>query len=480
MGFRFHQRIKLGKGAWINVSKTGVSLSVGGQGLTSNLSRRGINFTLSAPGTGLSYRKRLMKFGGSKPQSRPTTSAGAKSRAQEQLARRQNLEHTRSVHQNFELMQAELLNFWREQIRLLSAQDYLNAATMVPFLDEKKPPKKYDPCKVAGPSPTEPTENRVRRELLRSVESKVLDSTPIPWPFLIAMLTTAFVLSLPAFLVFSWMIFSLPAFMILFVSLAYLGYRAVKNWWLIDHKKSINQTVEQNFKSVYQHAKESHQVELKEYKKSSANKIALAEEEYLERLAAYDREEKEWNAIEHERTAWARGVLAGDPQHVEKSIIDSFAELILPFESALECYVSSNGETACLNLDLPEIEDCISTFSIGADKRGNPRKVKRDIQIRYQEYQNLVYGFVLLSICTAFSAAPTVGRIVVGAYTQRGRTFADNYILSAECRGEDLPNIQDLPLVIPEQFLVSIGTKCRFNHNGRFERVPIPDWESYL
>src|SRR5580704_3775904 len=57
MGFRFHRRIRILKGLYVNVgSKKGPSLSVGGHGITTNISGRGVHETFSVPGTGISYR----------------------------------------------------------------------------------------------------------------------------------------------------------------------------------------------------------------------------------------------------------------------------------------------------------------------------------------------------------------------------------------------------------------------------------------
>lgn len=58
MGFRFRRRLRLGKGVWINVSKSGTSLSVGGRGATINFGKKGATTTVGIPGTGLSYRTR--------------------------------------------------------------------------------------------------------------------------------------------------------------------------------------------------------------------------------------------------------------------------------------------------------------------------------------------------------------------------------------------------------------------------------------
>jgi hypothetical protein len=57
MGLRFQKRIKILPGVYINLSKSGVSASVGGHGATVNVGSTGRRMvTLGIPGTGLSYR----------------------------------------------------------------------------------------------------------------------------------------------------------------------------------------------------------------------------------------------------------------------------------------------------------------------------------------------------------------------------------------------------------------------------------------
>ena len=50
--FRFRRRARIFPGLWLNLSKSGVTVSAGVRGLTFNSSGR---TTISAPGTGLSY-----------------------------------------------------------------------------------------------------------------------------------------------------------------------------------------------------------------------------------------------------------------------------------------------------------------------------------------------------------------------------------------------------------------------------------------
>lgn len=72
MGMRYRKRIKIADGLWLNLSGSGVSLSMGGAGATINLSsRRGATATFGIPGTGFSYQTSL----GSRPGSRSGSTA---------------------------------------------------------------------------------------------------------------------------------------------------------------------------------------------------------------------------------------------------------------------------------------------------------------------------------------------------------------------------------------------------------------------
>lgn len=59
MGFRFRRSIKLFPGVTINLSKSGVSASLGVPGATVNVGKRGTRSTVGVPGTGLSYSDKL-------------------------------------------------------------------------------------------------------------------------------------------------------------------------------------------------------------------------------------------------------------------------------------------------------------------------------------------------------------------------------------------------------------------------------------
>ena len=73
MGFRFRKRIRIAPGIAINISKSGVSTSVGAKGATVNIGKKGVRMTNSLPGTGLSYTTNLSSSGKSKTKNSLTT-----------------------------------------------------------------------------------------------------------------------------------------------------------------------------------------------------------------------------------------------------------------------------------------------------------------------------------------------------------------------------------------------------------------------
>ena len=68
---RFRRRLRIFKGLWLNVSKSGTSISLGRRGASVNLSSKGHMETVGLPGSGLSYRSRRRKLG--KPGGPPTS-----------------------------------------------------------------------------------------------------------------------------------------------------------------------------------------------------------------------------------------------------------------------------------------------------------------------------------------------------------------------------------------------------------------------
>ncbi|HSS14775.1 MAG TPA: DUF4236 domain-containing protein, partial [Rhizomicrobium sp.] len=63
MGFRFQKRISILPGVRINLSKSGVSTSLGPRGADVNIGKDGVTANAGIPGTGLSYRQKIGSSG---------------------------------------------------------------------------------------------------------------------------------------------------------------------------------------------------------------------------------------------------------------------------------------------------------------------------------------------------------------------------------------------------------------------------------
>lgn len=63
---RFRKSIRICKGLRINLSKSGISTTIGGRGSSFNFGKNGVYWNTSIPGTGLYDRKKIL--GGSKNQ----------------------------------------------------------------------------------------------------------------------------------------------------------------------------------------------------------------------------------------------------------------------------------------------------------------------------------------------------------------------------------------------------------------------------
>lgn len=55
MSFRFRKSVKIAPGVRLNLSKSGVSTSLGTRGATVNIGKKGVRSTVGIPGTGLSH-----------------------------------------------------------------------------------------------------------------------------------------------------------------------------------------------------------------------------------------------------------------------------------------------------------------------------------------------------------------------------------------------------------------------------------------
>ena len=163
MGFRFRKSIKLFPGLRLNLSKSGVSMSVGAPGATLNLSQRGARTTLGIPGTGVSYSSRLStpsspaatraapkrldqstataagathqaSSGAAFPNSSGPRSAQQLSADYRALAEVEANQRAQTKIERIESDLSVMLDSWRHMPHVPSAQDYQGALQPRPFV----------------------------------------------------------------------------------------------------------------------------------------------------------------------------------------------------------------------------------------------------------------------------------------------------------------------------------------------------------
>jgi len=77
MGFRFQKRVKIAPGLRLNISKSGISTTVGRNGASVNISKTGTQTTVGIPGTGLSHRTKHQTAADTTPENEPHGAAAA-------------------------------------------------------------------------------------------------------------------------------------------------------------------------------------------------------------------------------------------------------------------------------------------------------------------------------------------------------------------------------------------------------------------
>lgn len=95
MGFRFQRRLKLFPGVRLNFSRGGISTTVGVRGASFTLGRQGTYVNLGIPGSGLSFRQRIVPVPGRT--SDPRTQSYVVDQPDRQIQRRHNFHHGRQI-----------------------------------------------------------------------------------------------------------------------------------------------------------------------------------------------------------------------------------------------------------------------------------------------------------------------------------------------------------------------------------------------
>lgn len=103
MGFRFQKRIKIAPGVRVNISKGGISTSIGPRGASVSVGKRAVRANVGIPGTGISYSEQLTSRRTKRPRqaiasNRKTNASTSSGDAQEVDAYNAYVQMLRTIH----------------------------------------------------------------------------------------------------------------------------------------------------------------------------------------------------------------------------------------------------------------------------------------------------------------------------------------------------------------------------------------------
>ena len=452
MGFRFQKRIKIAPGVRLNLSKSGASVSLGRNGATVNLSKRGTFATLGLPGTGLSYRT---KIGKKRKSNHKTSRAKEDSQAglfadsaiaKELRLVQQKTKESQRIIDHHEKSVQDLLSGWRSQLVFPSREEYEKAAKVRPFLVPEPHPKKQSRAKL-------------KSRLRQLIRQEILKSNPVPIVFYFVAGVVGFIFALLSSIFLKGFL-ALALLVVVWGILFAVLSVSIRMWWLSHDDVIVRRQTKKRFPEF-----------VRDY-----------ESEFKRELAAYELKiqsaKRSWEQSEAERVEWARLLLEGNQEAVFRSVTDSISDLQFPFESGCDVAISDDGQSIVLNFDLPEIEDSIPLVEYHVKKDGTLGEKKRNASKRNREYLTLVLGLVTLVVATSFSAAPNANQVLLGAFTQRGKSHSDTYIVHVDADRAKLPSKTELKSVEPIRLVSGFSTRAKIGKNERLLMLPRPKWLS--
>ena len=484
MGFRFRRSVKLIPGVRLNFSARGASISLGAPGATLNFSGRGSRATFGIPGTGFSWSQSL-NSGSATPSrssidsSRSTTpintldelestlnnpnssivygSSGRRlSDQQIETARRRFLDKKRrelASNQlvNEETKQRDIINAWRNTSDLPTADEYQTACSVRAFEFNQPIPEPYD-------------ETAEQIQLFGQIKSHLLRTSTPPVSYLMLKVTTplitAFAIYGTATILTEDMGFRVVAAIVSAIGMAWLMNYTLSAKWL----GNVDLLSKKDFEDEWP---------TKKLELDAAYSNAQAEYE-RRRLEA----EKNWIDEETKRSAWAKRLVDGDVEALEDAVADTMTDLDFPFEATCDVAMQED-RTACLHLDLPEIEDVIPETRGQVLKDGRVRQVKRTVSEKNGEYAHLVTGLALFIANETLVVSPTLQTVRLAAYTQRKKRGSqqetDTYVYDIVLSRNQIESI-DFATVEPTSFVVATATAFEQKANLELKALRRPSW----
>ncbi|WP_320127767.1 DUF4236 domain-containing protein [uncultured Sphaerochaeta sp.] len=413
MGYRFHRSIKIAKGIRLNVSKSGLGLSVGPRGAKLSVNSKGVYSNLGIPGTGLSQRQKIADWGNSSKLSNKTlqnTFSGIEYNVHIEVNQETGEESIIVSHAGREITDNSIIKKIKQSGTFKDSlqNERENLLKEIQFKSEVL-------TSISKESIELPNWELMRAELL---SSKPQTYQKVP-----------FIVSCPQ---------------------------------KEDMRSELVQEAVNKVKAVFFKKKRIY-----------AYVDAKLEDRYQKKINEWESErlkyEKEQNRIEQEKNKtllndynrWKSGmieILAPSQDFIETRLTELFSQISLPLDFSISFNVKDDGNLVMLDIDLPEIED-FPTKKAKQLTNGKISIKEKSEKERNQDYLQSVTGLSFFFSSVVFSASPKIEKVIISGFTQRINkatgNIEDDYIYSvdfpiAEFRELNLANID--PSVAIQQF----------------------------
>lgn len=389
MSIRFHRSIKIAKGVRLNISKSGLGLSVGPRGAKLSMNSKGVYSSLGIPGTGLSYRQ---KIGGN-------------------TAIKTNRHNSESK---------TITRTFRAHIDI----DEETGAENITFFEGDK--QVYDDSiirKIKRDSQFKQSLDKERSEVLNRVNKKSsvilsihrsAESFP-DWE----RIYSDFKAAKPEQYKKEQFLEDKPTIEDCRHSLRMQALKDIKA--LFFRQRKIRSYIENRLQSAYEES-------VREWNMSKQEFDAKQEAIEKQQNAFFIEEFQEWKTSVEQ-------IFHPTKQFIEQRIDDLFAAVQLPIEFSVGFEVALDCSIIALDLDLPEIEDFPTKYAtqLASGKISIKEKKAKDL---FQEYFISVTGLAIYFASLAYTVSPLIKTVLISGYTQRidkaSGNVEDEYVYSVK------------------------------------------------
>lgn len=431
MGYRFSRRIRICKGIHLNVSKSGVGISLGVRGASISTGPRGTYINTGIPGTGISYRQKI----GNAPDATP------------------KYDTTNLVERDFEpgsTFQFQIDNDGKETFYLLDPRG--NPFTNDSFVRRIKRTDEYKNMVEQA--------RKAKADFFKNQHESIVNIFKAT-PKLITVddvenernNTSGIVQKVYSVAEF---VEPEPDIGKRYEEAREYVLNTIKTHKFWKKNKMISEATQEKMREL-------HEIDLKDWEKRRDDFLAHEREIKEEKDAEY---RKEYEQLLSERTAVYEQILNPDDDYLIDTVSDVLSQVELPVDFSIDFAV--NDKNIELDIDLPEIEDFpnLTCTILQSGKLSMKKKFVSDLN---RDYATSVVGMAFYFAGILFNISPAIGNISVSGYTQRlskkTGNIEDQYVYSIVFDRENFAklNVSNIdPLQAVENFEHVIDMNSKF------------------